>query len=453
MDLNRSYKVKICDHNRYSVFNDTVKIYREIVSFFIDVCLAEWDTISKAGNLNYKLACVEKLTVTTSGRPVVSYDFAKASDKFYKVPAYWRRVAINNAISKVQSYKSNLANWEREDPKTRGKKPTISITSSDFPALYHKQIFIRENDNTAKVKVRIRNTWDWVTVNLKPSDVRYIQRYCKNAKECSPVLEKHGKLWYLKFCYESKVDLRDTPLQDRTALAVDLGVNSACVCSVMRSNGTVIGRHFCSLPIEEDCLKHQLAYINKVKSTGVKRIPRLFSRLKGINQDIAQKTASFIVGIAKWYDVDVIVFEHLDLQGKKHGRMKQRLHHWKANKVQEIVSNQAHLLGMRISTVNPYGTSRLAFDGSGKVLRGKEAGLQTYSLCRFSTGKIYNCDLNASYNIGARYFLREYEKSMSERMWSALQTKVSELQKRTTSTLSTLIKLYAVMQDENLMCG
>ena len=67
-----------------------------------------------------------------------------------------------------------------------------------------------------------------------------------------------------------------------------------------------------------------------MKSTGVKRIPRLFSRLKGINQDIAQKTASFIVGIAKWYDVDVIVFEHLDLQGKKHGRMKQRLHHWKA---------------------------------------------------------------------------------------------------------------------------
>ena len=48
-------------------------------------------------------------------------------------------------------------------------------------------------------------------------------------------------------------------------------------------------------------------------------------------------------------------------------------------------------------------TSRLAYDGSGKVLRGKESDRTTdnYSICEFSTGKIYHCDLNASYNIGA----------------------------------------------------
>jgi hypothetical protein len=33
-----------------------------------------------------------------------------------------------------------------------------------------------------------------------------------------------------------------------------------------------------------------------------------------------------------------------------------------------------------------------------------------YNICQFTTGKKYNCDLNASYNIGARYFIRELFK-------------------------------------------
>ena len=71
---------------------------------------------------------------------------------------------------------------------------------------------------------------------------------------------------------------------------------------------------------------------------------------------------------------------------------------------------QAHRHGMRISRVCAWGTSKYAFDGSGEVLRGKDAGFKTYSLCRFRNGKVYNCDLSAAKNIGARYFLREYAK-------------------------------------------
>ena len=44
-------------------------------------------------------------------------------------------------------------------------------------------------------------------------------------------------------------------------------------------------------------------------------------------------------------------------------------------------------------------------------MRGKEADFPSYSLCRCQTGKQYNCDLNASYNIGARYDIRELLKT------------------------------------------
>ena len=67
---------------------------------------------------------------------------------------------------------------------------------------------------------------------------------------------------------------------------------------------------------------------------------------------------------------------------------------------------QAHRHGMRISRVCAWGTSKYAFDGSGQVIRDKG----NYSICTFQNGKKYNCDLSASMNIGARYFLREFAK-------------------------------------------
>lgn len=40
--------------------------------------------------------------------------------------------------------------------------------------------------------------------------------------------------------------------------------------------------------------------------------PRLWTKAKGVNKDIAIKTAVFITDIAIRYDADVIAFEHLD---------------------------------------------------------------------------------------------------------------------------------------------
>lgn len=129
------------------------------------------------------------------------------------------------------------------------------------------------------------------------------------------------------------------------------------------------------------------------------------------NEQLSIDTTREIMDRAVLYNVDCIVFEHLDRPGKVKGkRYRKRIHMWRANDVQDRVELQAHRHGMRISRVCAWGTSKLAFDGSGDVLRGQDANLDTYSLCRFRNGKVYNCDLSASMNIGARYFLRAYSK-------------------------------------------
>ena len=84
----------------------------------------------------------------------------------------------------------------------------------------------------------------------------------------------------------------------------------------------------------------------------------------------------------------------------------------------------------------------MAFDGSGWSKRGREITPETpYAEMQFPTGKTYNADLNASYNIGARYFIRHLLKTVTETQRSALEAKVPRVTERSTCTLSDLINL------------
>lgn len=422
----------------------TAGIYRRAVDFFIRVCMEEWDTVSVGKGQTGKVNAVEALTVRTAKRKAVPYDFGK---DFYKFPSYLRRAAIAEAAGRVSSWHSNMEDWKAADPRARGRRPGYPSAGCAYPAMYRDNMFVRTGTYTASIKVYIRNTWDWLEVSLRRGDVDYILRHCRSRRECVPTLQRRGKRWYLDFAFEEQITLADTEACARRILAVDLGISSACTCCVMEADGTVAGREFLKLPAENDRLDRAVGRIRRAQSRGARRMPRLWARAKGISSGIAVKTAQFIVKTAVLYDADVIVMEHLDTRGRKRGSRKQRLHHWRAMYVQQMTAQKAHREGIRVSTVCAWGTSRLAFDGTGRVKRGLESERTAgnYSICEFSTGKIYNCDLNASYNIGARYFIRELIKSLPETVEQGLEAKVPSVRKRSTCTLSTLINLSAAL--------
>ena len=139
----------------------------------------------------------------------------------------------------------------------------------------------------------------------------------------------------------------------------------------------------------------------------------------------------------------VIVFEYLEMKGNHKGKNKQKLHMWKKNRVQAVAEHQAHRAGIRISRICPWGTSALAYDGSGRLERDK----QNHSLATFRNGKQYHCDLSASYNIGARYYIRELEKSIPETEWSVLAAEVPGVQRRTSSVWADLVRINRVMRE------
>lgn len=439
MTIYTSYDVRIPTHEYNKVFADTTEKYRAAVEFFITVRVKEGAILSEPKAQHVQLRKMEILTHRTKNNPDPKYDFGK---DFYKFPSYLRRAAIAEALGKVSSYESNLALWEKTHEGKRPGKPTAGYV---YPALYRDNTFVRIDDYTAKIKVWIRNTWDWVTISLRKTDVDYIRKHCQGRKECVPTLRKRHKYWVLTFSFEEEVELPDVPVEEQTILSVDLGINSACVCTAMRSDGTILGRKFLNLPAEEDCLRHALNRIRKAQQHGSRKTPVLWARAKGINDRIAVCTAQFIADTAVMYDAATIVFESLDTRGKKKGSRskRQRIHHWRAQYVQNMVTDKAHRLGIRISRVNAWGTSSLAYDGSGKVIRGKEAGFKTNAMCQFQNGKQYNCDLNASYNIGARYYIREILKTVPETERLRILAKVPECSKRSTSTYATFISLCA----------
>ena len=280
-----------------------------------------------------------------------------------------------------------------------------------MPTFYKLVMSNKLQDNIIQLKVFKNNDWVWVTIKLKGNDVSYFKKHLQNKKESSPSLSKIDKNYYLVFNYEDNVSfIKKEPL-DYKILAVDLGLNNHATMSVMDKSGTVYACKFVNIAYEKDQLNHTLNKIKGFQQKGM-RNNRLWRKVSNLNNEISRKTSNEIIQFALLYKVDCIVFEHLNTNGHKTGSKKQLLHHWKCKQIQNIVTLKAHQNGIRISTICAINTSKLAFDGSGFVKRGiyyiNNKQYFNYSICIFSTSKEYHCDLNATYNIGARFFLRCY---------------------------------------------
>lgn len=431
MKINHSYNARIL--HEFKVFRNTIKIFRSAVKFLIGVVLEHYEELSDLSN-NEAQRHIETLVHSTSSHSASYPSFDK---KFYKMPIYFRRNAISTAIATVKSHKELLALWEKTG---QGKKPKLNTNQNWMPVFFRGNTFNTLTDDTVEIKLYINHDWVWKTLCLNKSDVKYLSKYDNLS---APKLKQIGHRYALVFTVETITSLTK---EFNTICSVDLGINHDAVCTVMRKDGTVIGREFINHPIEKDHLYRIIDQIKKRQEDGIKRNKRLWSFANNYNRELSIQTSREITEFAKANGVDVIVFEHLGTKGKKKGSKKQRLHLWKAKDVQRRVEDLAHRCGMRIARVCAYNTSKLAFDGSGEVVRDKE----NHSLCTFKSGKQYNCDLSASYNIGARYFIRNMMNSLSEDIKLDIEAKVPQCAKRTQCTLSTLINLCAVFKDLSL---
>ena len=71
-------------------------------------------------------------------------------------------------------------------------------------------------------------------------------------KSFGSTLEKKHHKYFLRFTYAEEVSLNQTPVKEQTICSVDLGINTDAVCTIMRPDGTILGRKFINFPSDKD---------------------------------------------------------------------------------------------------------------------------------------------------------------------------------------------------------
>ena len=433
MNVTQSYGVKF--RGGYKAIKRTIVIFNEAVNYLITPIQENYDDIAKLESSLRKMNYVEKLVHNTRNNKAI-YDF---DDKFYKFPSYLRRSAITKAIGIVSSYMSQIEIWKANDCK--GAMPKLDKGNHLTPCFYKDNMFDHQNDKVY-IKVYRNNDWVWQEIRLNNSDLKYIENKAPLDLWSAPVLEKKYGHYELRFTREFQVELSNSEISKQKVCAVDLGVTNDATVSVLDVHGTVLSRKFINCGKEKDSVTSALNRVASFqKEHGSHDTKRLWNIAKRRNLNLAHLIAHKIVDYAKENNCDVIVFEHLDINGKKKGSKKQKLSMWKHQDIQNTTERLAHSFGIRIARVCAWNTSKLAYDGSGVVLRGKKVSEDTpYDVCKFQNGKTYNCDLSASYNIGARYFIKELIK-----IYPNIMTEVSDIGSGTSRTLSTLWNIDSII--------
>lgn len=439
MKLTSSYKVKInkAGFDKKAI-RDTSILYRNAVSFFISLIEKEWSYISNTDNNAVNV--IERLSHTTKANPNPKYDF---DAYLYKFPSYLRRAAISEAHGLVASYHTKLDIYNKSNRKGIDKPPRLQYKHNSMPKLYISSggLFKWTGETTCKIKVFKYNDWVWIDLSLRPSDVRYIKN---KGKVLSPTIQIKRDKSYFIFPVESEVVL---PKEVDKVIGIDLGLNSLATLCVMDDKGTIYKRKFITNNKETDLLNHLLNKKKKLQRNK-KSTKSIFREINNCQDRLEIYTCREIIKFALDNDAKTIVFEHLSPHMKAKGSYKEKLHLWRKKGIANRLSHMTHLNGLRYSTICAKNTSNLAFDGSGEVLRGRNAGFKNNKMCKFKNGKEYNCDLSASYNIAARYFIREklkpFEEEETQRL--KLEAKCPLAFNGTSNVYSTFINLNVALE-------
>lgn len=200
MKIISSYKIRLTGDLK--ALDASINIYRDTLRVLIPIINDNWDKLDVFNHTNQKYNCIENLVHNTKVNQAL-YNF---DEQFPKLPTYLRRSAIAKALGIVSSYRSNLANWEKEP---KGQIPKLNFTHFVYPAYYKGGLFRNFDPIYQTIELKVYKNDDWVfeEYRLKTSDCRYYQKYLAGMKQNVPIIQKKGRRFYADFSYEENVRL------------------------------------------------------------------------------------------------------------------------------------------------------------------------------------------------------------------------------------------------------
>lgn len=405
----------LADADTSAMAVDTVTVYRRLANALATVFLSHWPEVH-----DLPVQDLESLFHNTAKTPGTTYGVWFHAN-FHKIPAYLRRAATMAAHGAISSFLTRYRSWQGGDRRSRAQRPPRWGEVNSWPTLYTAHggagAMIRYDGNIVHIKLLDRKSGDWLW--RRAAVVRRGKRHgTHGAVPKSPALVVRGSSLSLVQPYEFPRPKLGTGSVDRVC-SVDQGINKQATCSIIAADGTVIARKFIHLGAHIDRRDKALHAIQtKARQTmgqggklskGFCRT--LYRRAQGLNLYLARELSRQIMVFATAHGAKVVVFEDLKYfrpkGGAKRSNLKQKFHGWLHRLVVKQAVQTAEEKGLRIGFVFARGTSSWAYDGSGRVVRERF----NYGRARFTSGKEYDCDLSASYNIAARWFARHIETS------------------------------------------
>lgn len=390
----------------------TIAAYRRAVRMAATVALTHWPELGPLRAKERQMA-LEALFHATKHRPRVRYAVLGAA--LGKMPSYLRRAALSAALGAVSSFLSNWDNFldgevagRPREPGDRGPRLGVSRV---FPSLYGGNMVLYGHGlRTVRIKLLgADGQWRFSAPLALKGRFKRVNPLAAKLDTC-PTLVLRGA----RASLVCPVEFRPPAYLTNKAFAegahrvcaVDVGINTAATAAIVDTTGTVIARRFFTCGRHNDRRDALAATIADKQALsgqllkGTRHAVALHRRIAGLSRDAARRLASDVTAFAAAHGARAFVIE--DLKGwRPKGpcrAQRKRFHRFQHRALVKALAHKAQELGARLLEVYARGTSRWAYDGSGKVARAKDNA----QLARFASGKQYNADLNGALNIAAR---------------------------------------------------
>jgi len=409
---------KKLEYKKPDCFTATQELFNRVARFYFNI-IQEHPYILEL-NQKRALTALERRTVQTKDNPTPVRPLP-----FQHVPAMFRRAAINTAYGSARSFFSNLKKYKEKkaEVEARGKKykrrPPVPPREWNKKVVFYAGMIKDMDKNTVMLKLYTGKAWVWMKFKHtgrdfpegwkvgSPHAVIY-----KNRLELHFPVEKNVKLTSISKQIQQNPNLR--------VCAVDLNMDgNHAVCTILSSDGTQGRVQFIH---GNKALHHRRKRL--LGKIAVKRSQHNglledddnkahWKKIRDIEGCEAHRVSRRIVKFALENEATVIVFENLKnltpVKGKYSRRSNTKRAYWLKGKIQDFTGYKAKEHRILVSIVNPRNTSRNCFYCDEQVSRYKDVpdgytvGAPLF-LC--SNGHKGNADVNASWNIGKKFFLK-----------------------------------------------
>ena len=227
-----TYKIQL-NYKHLDWFKQTQSLFDAVLAFYYKLLEKQPEALSLTNqNLlrHLELQTIKQRDGTPPETPL----------PFEKIPLYFRRAAINAAISMYRSYMGKLKAWQEGPIKSRKPSPPKCLHMS---MLYYKGMYKDFDEKSILLKLNTGKTWAWVKH-------RYTGRpFPENAERMSPtiVIKKKKVMLHIpvKEIVEDSRTAKERVQQNEKFVAVALtGSDSLAVCTTIEADGRATAPYF-----------------------------------------------------------------------------------------------------------------------------------------------------------------------------------------------------------------